>query len=153
MSQLNIFQVALEVMTPFSESVTTTGMQTMRIGTGNGSQYYAVSPVVDSGDELRSKVYKAFRATGKLTNAEVQVYTYDVSDPIVVSDLDDGTNSTTGSISLPDTTNVAQSPRVQINCPNTVLGTIRIAGDDRGESVPDRIDEISLEVASQGVRR
>jgi len=132
---------------------TGSGTDSKRVDAGPGNAWYVTLPVSDSGEELRSKVYKAFRATGKLTNPELRAYAYDVGESIVISDLEDGTNSTTGPIALSDTTSVAQSPRIQINCPNAVLGTIRLSGNDTGESVRDRIDELTLEQAVQGVRR
>lgn len=110
-------------------------------------------PVVDSGEELRSKTVKAVRTTGKFTNAAEEVYSYDVSDVVSASDLEDGVNSTTGTIAITDTGGVAQTPRAQVNVPNAVLHTVRIVGSDIGEDERDRIDEIVTEQSSIGVRR
>lgn len=128
-------------------------VDTMRLNAGDGSAYYIVPPVSDSGNEERSKVIKPVRVTGKLTNVVIKVYTYDVGDPVLVSDLETGVNSASGSIALSDTSQVTQSERQPINCPNAVLSTIRIEGDDTGEPSRDRIDESLYEQAIQGVRR
>lgn len=126
---------------------------TERFDAGTGSSWYIAPPITDSGDELRSKVVKAIRPTGKVTNCLAMVYGYDVSDPILTTDLEDGNNSSTGSIGVDPTTQVAQLPREQVNVPNAVLHTVRIAGDDTGQTTRDRVDEIVVEVAEQGVRR
>ena len=128
-------------------------MATMEFDEGNGNFYYLVPPIVDSGDELRSKVVKAIRVTGKKTNASVLGYGYDVETPINVTDLEDGINSATGALPLTDSTQVAQSERQQVNIPNAVLHTVRVQGDDTGETTRDRIDEVVTEQADQGVRR
>ena len=153
MAQIEISQVAVEVMTPFTETVTTTGINTMRIDDGIGNAYYVVPPITDSGNELKSKVVKPARVTGKRTNQTLMIYGYDVEDPIIISDLEDGTNSSTGALALADSTQVSQSPLVNLNVPNAVLHTVRVAGDDTGEATRDRIDEIMYQVADQGVRR
>jgi hypothetical protein len=152
--EVRVTQLAAEVMVPFTEgNVTSAGVKTVRVGTGNGNRAYLVAPIVDSGDELRGKVVKDARVTGKLTNGALRVYGYDVGVPIVASDLENGVNSSTRSLPLPHTTNVAQSALVKLNVKNAVLHTVRIEVDDRGEATRDRIDEIVYQVARQGVRR
>lgn len=132
---------------------TTESVEAFRFDAGTGSSYYLVPPVVDSDSELRSKVVKPARVTGKRTNQSIQAYGYDVGTEISVSDLEDGLNSSTGAIALDDNSNVSQSPRVGINVPNATSHTVRIAGDDTGESTRDQIHEAVYEVAQQGVRR
>lgn len=133
--------------------VATGGVLTKRFDAGNGQPYYLVAPLVDSGSELRSKAIKAVHQTGKRSNVNAKIYAYDIDDEINITDLEDGANSTTGAISLDDSARVAQSEREQVNCPNAVLSTVRIEGDDTGETTRDRIDEIIVEHAIQGVRR
>lgn len=128
-------------------------VETMKFDAGTGSGYYYVAPIVDSGDELRSKTIKAVRATGKFTNAASEIYGYDVSDVISTTDLEEGLNSTTGQLAITDTSGVAQTPREQVNVPNAVLHTVRILGDDTDQTERDRIDEIVTEQSEIGVRR
>jgi len=128
------------------------GSGTMRFNAGEGSRYYVVPPISDSGNETRSKVMKSGRVTGKVTNAKVKFYPWDVDDEISVTDLEEGTTFATD-VNLTDTTQVAQSQRQQVNVPNAVLSTVRVEGDDRGEATRDRVDEIVIEQAQQGVRR
>jgi hypothetical protein len=120
---------------------------------GGGVEWWIVPQLTDSGIELRDKVVKAVRVTGLVTDADVKVYTYGPTDPVVVSDLENGTNSITGAVPLADTTNVAQSQRWQVNCPNAMLSTVRVAGTWDGTSPRNRVDEICYEVAQMGVRR
>lgn len=126
---------------------------TFRFDTGAGNEWFIVPPISDSGEELRSKVVKAARVTGKVTDASFSVYGYDIGANISVADLRAGTNSSTGDISLPDTTQVAQSARKPLNVSNAVLTTIRVAGTWSNEGTKDRIDEVVYELAVEGVRR
>lgn len=130
-----------------------TGMSTVRFDQGQGNEWWIVAPIVDSGDELRSKCVKPARVTGRLTNASLKIYTYDVGDEINVANLEDGTGSTTGAVALPNSTNVAQSPLANVNCPNAVLSTIRVDGNDTGNTERDQVHEILYQQSVQGVRR
>jgi len=128
-------------------------VNTVRFDEGEGSSWYLIPPVTDSGNELRSKVVKSMRATGRLTNASMKAYSYDIGDEINVADLEAGTNATTRAQDLPDSTQVAQSPRKQINAKNAVLHTVRIEGSDVGNTERDEVHELAIEVADEGVRR
>lgn len=154
---IHVSQYSMTVWAPVGEvppPETPPTTRTMRFGAGTaGSTWYLVAPIVDSSNELRSKVIKSARVTGKVTNANLQVYTYDVLSAINISDLESGTNSVTGDIPTPDTTEVAQSALYNVNCPNAVLHTIRIEGEWEGAGEPDRIDELVYQVAEAGVRR
>ena len=133
--------------------IATGGVVSKRFDAGEGSEWFIVAPVIDSGNELRSKVIGPARVTGKLTNASLMIYTWDVSGEIDLDELEAGTNSATGAISLPDTAHVAQSPLMSVNCPNAVLSTIRVAGDGRGAETRDEVHEALYQQSVQGVRR
>jgi hypothetical protein len=156
MSGIFVSQIVFEVMSPFEGDEpppSTTGVGTFQFDGGEGSDWYIVGQIVDSGNELRSKVVKSAHATGRLTNPKILIYGYDVQSVVNTQDLEDGTNSTTGAIPLPDSAGVAQSPRVNVDVPNAVLHTIRLQGDDTGNDERDEVHEIVYEVAEQGVRR
>ena len=129
---------------------------TERFDAGDGSQWYCVPALSDSGDELRAKNMKAVYAIGRLTNASVMGYAYDVGEPINMADLEAGVRTNTKNISrpqsLPDSTEVTQTPRKPINIFGT-MHTCRLEGDDRGKAVRDRIEQITYEVSRMGVRR
>ncbi len=131
--------------------------ETMRFDAGEGSSYYVVAQVDDSGDELRSKTLKSIRTTGIRTNVSGMAFGYDVNQEISVEDLEAGTRAntrmTTRPQEFPDSTGVTQSERKPINIVNAVLSTVRIEGDDTGNEQRDQIHEIVIEQAKQGVRR
>jgi len=155
---LHITQFVTEVLVPLSEvpppPTVTPRVETARFDArGGGSSWYLVPQLSDGGIELRDKTVKSFRATGKMTSPQFSVYGYGAQVPIVVSDLEDGINSSTGKIPLPTTTEVEQYARSQINVANAGLYTYRLEGVWDGEGDVDRIDEIVVEVAQQGIRR
>lgn len=154
---LHTSQFSMTVWAPSGEvppPVTPPVAHTMRFGAGTtGNSWYAVASISDSGQELRSKNVKAPHLTGKVTAAAMQIYAYDVTQAINVSDLEQGLNSVTGDISIPDTTEVTQTERYQVNVVNACLHTIRVHGTWDGSGQPDRLDEIVYELSVQGVRR
>jgi len=154
---LHVEQFTMTVWAPEGDvppPVTPPVTRTMRFAAGTTGNRWRLAPsVVDSGNELRSKTVKATHATGKFTNAFLQVYTWDVTQDINVTDLENGTGSITGNIDLPDTTQVQQTVRYQVNCPNADLSNLCIEGEWDGIGIPDRIDELVLEIAVQGARR
>ncbi len=131
------------------------GIGSERFDSGNGTSYYVCPQIDDSNDELRSKTIKAAYVVGKKTNASVQVFGWDVKQEIDMADLEDGVriNGSTAPQALPDSTDVTQSKRQPVNVKNAVMHTVRVAGDCTGEEVMDRIDQITYEVAEEGVRR
>jgi hypothetical protein len=154
MSEVRVTQVVAEVIVPFvAGNTTAAGVTTERFDAGEGSEWYICSSVVDSGVELLAKTIKGMRAIGKLTNASMMLFGYDIGDGIDVGDLETGTNSSTGPVALTDSTQVAQSTMLNINVTNSVLWAVRISGDDTGETVRDRVDELVVQVAEGGVRR
>lgn len=156
MSQVNITQVVAEVMVPFVDTTTAPTAFTERFDAGEGQAWFIAAQLSDSGNELRSKVIKAVRATGRLTNASAMIYAFDVGQPINVADIESGTRTNTKYITrpqtFPDTTEVTQTARKPVNVVG-VLHTVRLSGDDTGQAVRDRVDEITYEQAIMGVRR
>ena len=155
---VHISQFSVEVWAPTTPTpppppTTTPGVGTFRFDSGLGSSWYLVPPVTDSGNELRSKVVKTLRATGRVHNCSMTAYGYDVNQEIVAADLEEGINASCRAQSIPDTTQVAQSMRKQINVKNAVLHTMRIEGSDIGQPDRDEIHELCYEVADQGARR
>lgn len=154
MSRVNVTQVVVELIVPFTEGNTTTpGVQTTRFDAGEGSDWYLCSPISDSGNELRSKAIKAAHATGRFTNASFMVYGYDVGTGINLDDLESGENSSSGPVPIADSTLVTQSARATLNIPNSCLHAIRLEGSDVGQPVRDEVHEIIYELAVAGSRR
>lgn len=154
---LHVSQFSMTVWAPSGDvppPATPPVTRTMRFGAGaTGNSWYLVSSISDSGSELRSKCIKAVRAIGKVTDAALQIYTWDVTQDVDVADLEDGTNSITGDIAIPDTSQIQQTERYQVNCPNAVLHTVRIHGTWSGVGLPDSVHELCVEISIQGARR
>lgn len=129
--------------------------ETQKFDAGNGSEWMLLAQLSDSGDELRSKNIKAGYVVGKVTNADFTIYPVDVGQSIDVEAMEAGTRTAgaTRPQFLPDTDGVAQSPRKQVNVINAITHTVRVSGNDTGEEVRDRIDQITYEVDQQGCRR
>lgn len=126
-----------------------------RFGAGNGSSWWVIPQLTDSGDELRTKNIKAAYIIGKTTNGAMRVYRYDVGQEVIVRnmELDERVKGATRSIAIADKEHVAQSRRQQVNVTEAVMSTIRISGNGTGETIRDRVDQITYEVDQQGVRR
>lgn len=122
------------------------------MGAGLGLPWYIVLQLSDSGIELRDKVIKSLRVTGKLTNAIAKVYGYGPKEDIVMADLEKGIGQKVAVV-LDNTTQVQQSRRFQMNVKNAMTHTVRLEGRDNAEGIPDRLDELLLEVSRQGIRR
>jgi hypothetical protein len=155
---LHITQFVTEVLVPLSEvpppPTVTPRVETARFDArGGGSSWYLVPQLSDGGIELRDKTVKSFRVTGKLTSPQFCIYGYGAQVPIVVSDIEDGINSTTPKIPLPTTIEVEQYAQVTVNVANVGTYTWRLEGVWDGTGDPDRIEEAICQVAQQGIRR
>lgn len=128
-------------------------VRTFRFDAGERSHYWLALQPSDSGDELRSKVVKPGRTTGKVTNASMLFYKWDVGEPINATDVEFGLNAATRPQRLPDVPHVTQSKLLPVNVPNACLHTTRVQGTWEGDTIKDRIDEIVYQLARQGVRR
>lgn len=128
-------------------------VNTVRFDDGVGTAWMLAPQITDSGVEQRDKVIKSFRAIGKLTEPKYAVYGYGPTEQIDVAAIENGTGSKTGLKTLTGTASVSQTARQQLNIPNCMAHTVRLSGEWDGEGIKDRIDEILVEVAEQGIRR
>lgn len=136
-----------EVIPPASNPV-----GTFTVGAGLGLDWYIALQISDSGIELRDKVVKDPRLTGKFTNGRLKVYGYGPKEDINVTDIEQGINQK-ATLILDDTTQVQQSKLLEVNVKNAMTHTVRVEGIWDGQGIPDRIDEAVYQVARQGVRR
>lgn len=153
-SQARISQLTIELGAVVGTTPPTdTPLNTFTLGFGGlNINWYIVPQITDSEVELRDKMVKAVRVTGKVSNCNIKPYGWQPTQDIDVGDLEDGLNPLC-TVFIPDTTEVVQSQRYQINCPNLMQHTVRVAGFWSGTGIPDRVDEIVYEVAQQGIRR
>lgn len=154
---LFISQFVVELLAPFGEQPppppVTPEARTMRFDAGLGSDWWVVAQITDSGDNLRDKCVKSFVATGKMTVPQFSIYAKGPQKNIDVAAMEAGTGSATGKKPLPTTTEVQRTARRQLNVPNAMLWTWRLEGIWNGEGIPDRVDEVVIETAAQGIRR
>lgn len=125
---------------------------TFTVGAGLGLDWFLALQLSDSGIELRDKVVKDPRATGKFTSGKLKVYGYGPKEDIDVEDIEDGTGQK-AMVLLDDSTQVQQSKLLRLNVKNAMMHTVRIEGIWDGVGIPDRVDELVYQVARQGVRR
>lgn len=126
---------------------------TLRFNAGQGTDWYLVGQISDSGEEMRDKTVKSVTGVGKTTAAYIKLYGWQPTEEMVIEDLEQGINSATGAIAVEDTNNVARTERFQVNVAHVLLHTVRVEGTWDGVGIPDRIDEITYELAVHGARR
>lgn len=135
----------------------TTSIGTYQFDTAAGSSvaWYVASNFSDYGDEIRNHVVKSVRVTGKITSGSFGVFGAGASESIPVTALEAGNSSSlTGAVSLSTTTTVTQYEQVSINVPNVGQSSVRVQGIYNGtDSVIDRVDELVIQAAQQGIRR
>lgn len=115
--------------------------------------YYAAWQLTDGGMNDRNKAVRAMRATGKFTSGAMMLYGFDSETDINITNIEAGTSSTSGSLSLGTQTKVQQGRRLRCNFPSLGVFTMRVSGTYGGSGDPDRLDEAYLEYILQGNRR
>ena len=156
---IHISQFSTTIWSPLGEiptPPTPPTANTFRFDSGNQRvDWWIAAQITDSGEELRDKTIRAFKATGKMTLPKFIIYGWGPQQGIDVSLIEAGTNGKTRAIPIPTTELVTQAARTQVNVPNVTLWTWRLQGSWDGETdaVRDRIDETVTEVSIMGIRR
>ena len=130
-----------------------TGTYQFNGGSGASTDYYAAFQYSDYGVNLRDHVVKAVKVTGEMASGNVKVYGSGATQTVDVSALEAGTSSLVSQSVTTSTSAVAVSQRYQLNIPNLAISTVRVSGTYSGTGSVDRIDEVIIEAAQQGVRR
>lgn len=115
--------------------------------------YAAAWQLTDGGAENQNKSVRAMRSTGKFTNGNMQLFGFDSAVSMNITDIENGTNSQSGNISLGTTTDVQQSQRAPGVYPNLCVFTLRVSGTYVGSGDADRLDEVFMEYQPSGPRR
>lgn len=114
----------------------------------------ACSAFSDMGNELRGHVLKRFRTTAKTTSGTFGIYGFQPTEVIDTALITAGNaSSLTGAVALTNTAGVALSPEFTFNAANLSVSAVQIASTYAGSGTLDRIDEVVLEGAEQGIRR
>lgn len=121
---------------------------------GSSVGWYISGPFEDYESEMRTHVVKRIRVTAKTTSGSIGVFGATPTEAIPVTSLEAGNSSSlTGVVSVPNSSTVTQSQQFLVNCPNLAQSTVRVQGTyDGSAAVKDRVDEIVIQAAGQGVR-
>lgn len=135
-----------------SDDSVVTGTFQFNGGSGSSVSGYLAPQYSDYGVSLRDHVVKAVKVTGELASADIKVYGAGATQTVDVAALEAGTSALATQSITTSTSAVAVSARYQLNCPNLELSTVRVAFTYPGSGT-NRIDELVVEAAQQGVRR
>jgi hypothetical protein len=153
-SGVQISQLTIELLRgPEVIPPTDTPVGTFTFDEGLGNDYFLLLQLSDIREERRDHCVKSFLTTGKRSNVKVKIYGKGPLEDINVDDMEEGVNSNTGPIIVNDCAQVQRSKRYQVNVPNSMVSTLRYEGMWNGTGERDRIDEIVIELAEQGIRR
>lgn len=112
--------------------------------------YYFATQPADFGSEEFAKMIKYFRLTGRVTSFSIQIHGARGGGEIDIDDIEAGTNSLTGNITLPDSTSIEHQFRVRRKVKRLRNFSIRGAGTWDGTGEVDRIDELVVEISEHG---
>lgn len=115
--------------------------------------YYAAWQLTNAGAARQDKELGAIQVTGKFTDGEAMVFGYSQTEPIDLSDIEDGLNSLSGSINLGTQSLPQDLERVELNISNAALFTARVGGTWDSTGDPDRLDKVVLEYQPVGMPR
>ncbi len=146
----------LEFLAGGRQSVGSPVMRTYRYDerAGSGSIPWSIAfQPSDMNEEAKAKFIRSFRATGRLTDPVVQVHgTTWANRTLNPDDIELGLNSISGNIPLQASGGIARNFEVRHMVKNLGLASIRLAGTwvDTGTNLPDRLDELVVEVGTHG---
>lgn len=113
---------------------------------GDAISYYVAFQPSDAQNESTQKAIRAFRPTGKLTSPVIQVHGAAPGGTLSISDIENGTNSITGNISLTTTTSITRYLKKKYLVKNLGLFTVRLSGTYGGTGDVDRLEELVLDL-------
>lgn len=133
-------------------AATTRRVDTFRYYESDGSAipYYIVFQPTDLGEELRSKMMRSIRVTGRVNSLTAQVHGAAPGGTISIANIEAGTNSLSGDIAIGSSSGLQRMFRTKYLVKNLGLAALRIAGTWPGTGDPDRIDEVVIEVGTHG---
>jgi hypothetical protein len=122
------------------------------VASGN-IDYYAAWQLTNGGQNTQDNATQAIQVTGKFTNGKAQIHGYSQTEVISLTDIENGTNSVSGDITLGTQTSPETLERQEVKCTNLGLFTGRISGTWDSTGVPDRVDKVVIEFQSEGMPR
>lgn len=122
------------------------------VSSGNVN-YYAAWQLTNAGTPRQDKELGAIQVTGKFTAGDAKVYGYSQTEAISLADIEAGTNSLSGSISLGTQASPQDLERLELNISNAAKFTVRVGGTWDSTGDPDRLDKVVLEYQPVGMPR
>lgn len=123
---------------------------------GQSVPWYLATQFTDDGVENRPKRIQRLRITGKFSGSPTAgIWIAQPGDviPVLTMEIGPNSSSTSGSITLPTDSNVAQENITQLSVKNASQYAVRVDGTYSGAPVRDRLDEIIVESMVEGARR
>lgn len=121
---------------------------------GEEVPWYVAFQPTDSGEEQRPKQIKSLRITARGNVPMIQVHgTTPSSRELSIDDIEDGTNSVSGNITLTASPELAREFAVPYKVKNLGLWCIRYADTYEGSGPVNRLDEIVVGIEAHGIAR
>lgn len=106
----------------------------------------------DDGLEDRSKEIKSVRPIGKFTSMQIQIHGVKPGGTLLVTDMENGTNALITK-TFTNSTQVTRYLKNRFRLKNLAMYAVRISDSWAGSGIPDRIEEIVIEIGAHGRRR
>lgn len=119
-------------------------------GDGTAIPYYIVFQPTDLGEELRSKMMRSIRVTGRVNSLVAQIHGAAPGGEVSIANIEAGTNSLSGDITIGSSSGLRRMFRTKYLVKNLGIAALRLAGTWPGTGDPDRIDEVVIEVGTHG---
>lgn len=115
--------------------------------------WYVVFQPSDLGEEALQKFIRSFRVTARTSAAIIQVHGARAGEDVSITDLEDGTNSISGNISVTAASGIVRARMIKQLVSRLQLFTIRYADEWPGTGSVNRLDELVLDVDFHGGRQ
>lgn len=113
-------------------------------------QWYIAFQPSDMGEERRQKAIRRLRVTGRSAAAIIQVHGARAGGDIDIDDIEAGTNSLSGNITVPASTGIERQTEIPYLVERLQVASLRYADEWDGVSELNRLDEIVLDVDVHG---
>jgi len=113
--------------------------------------YYVAFQPSDSGVEEKQKKVNSVRVTGNGSSRHLQIFGARAGGSINITDIENGTNSLSGPIAIPDSVGLARDFNTNHLVPRLQIWGIRLDGTYSGTGPLDRFDEIVADVDVHGM--
>jgi hypothetical protein len=118
---------------------------------GTPVAYYVAFQPTDMGEEGLQKYIRSFRLTARIRGGIIQVHGTRAGGSISITDIENGTNSLSGNITVPAAAGLARAFKIKYDVKGLQIFSVRIAGEWPGTGDVDRLDEFVLDGGVHGI--